>query len=144
MRVVLDTNVWVSGLLWRGTPHRLLEALERRHIPIAVTAPLLDELRTVLQEAKFLPRLHQVRLTPDDILTVVLERTQLFPDRAVAGMPHVVEDPTDDRVLRCALISRAALLITGDRHLLRLHQSGQSGTLTIVTPSSALARLAHR
>jgi uncharacterized protein len=48
MRVVLDTNILVSALLWRGTPHRCLLAVQAGLADLILSPPILAELRTVL------------------------------------------------------------------------------------------------
>ena len=57
MRVVADTNIVVSGLLWRGNPRRLLEAAREGTIDLFTSAALLAELEDVLSRAKFAQRL---------------------------------------------------------------------------------------
>lgn len=48
MRIVLDTNVWISGLLWRGLPWKLLRLAEARQVEICMAPPMLEELERVL------------------------------------------------------------------------------------------------
>lgn len=117
MRVVLDTNVWVSGLLWRGTTYR-----------------------TVLHRPKFAQRLGQLLLTPEDIITVVLEQTELFSDQPPTSRSSLCADPTDNRIIECAQTSEAEWLITGDRDLLRLNRVG---TMPILAPAEAVDRLSR-
>ncbi len=134
MRVVLDTNVWVSALLWRSTPYQLLQALERYDAAIATTPWLLRELRTVLHRPKFTPRLRALLLTVDDVMAVVLEHVEVFADVPLLVPPMVKADLADDRLLLCAQTSAAAMIVTGDHHLLhRHHHLG----IPIVTPTQA-------
>lgn len=136
MRVVLDTNVWVSALLWRSTPYRLLQTLERRDASIVTTPWLLRELRTVLHRPKFARRLDALSLTVDDVIAAVLEHVEVFADAPPPVPPMVTADPDDDRLLLCAQTSAAAMIVTGDHHLLRRrHHLG----IPIVTPTQALA-----
>ena len=53
MRVVVDTNVIISGVLWLGAPHRIIELAEQKQITLCMTQPMLDELRDVLERRKF-------------------------------------------------------------------------------------------
>ena len=58
MRIVLDTNIVLSGLLWRGTPHHVLAAIaQRSNIQLYTSAALLDELADVLTRASAVKRL---------------------------------------------------------------------------------------
>ena len=57
MVVVLDTNVWISGMLWGGPPREIIFLAERNEIDIASSAALLEELFGVLSREKFRPHL---------------------------------------------------------------------------------------
>ena len=76
MRVVLDTNVWISALLWAGIPYQVLERLEACGGTIAAAPALLRELKVALHRQKFAGRLEALALTPDEILTVVLDHVR--------------------------------------------------------------------
>ena len=135
MRVVLDTNVLVSALLWHGTPHRLLQRLEQRGVALAITPRMIQELREVLPRPKFVGRLRVLNVGVDTLLDSVLEHVELFPDRTIA--PVIREDPADDRVLAAAQVANASLIVSGDPHLLRLDSFAG---IPIVTPRQALTR----
>ena len=68
MRIVLDTNVIVSGLLWGGPPRRLLDLARQNAITPYTSAVLLDELSEVLAREKFAVPLAAHGLTPNGIL----------------------------------------------------------------------------
>ncbi|MGB9179188.1 MAG: putative toxin-antitoxin system toxin component, PIN family [Pyrinomonadaceae bacterium] len=57
MRVVADTNIVVSGLLWRGNPRRVMDAARDGIIELFTSVPLLEELEDVLSREKFAARL---------------------------------------------------------------------------------------
>ena len=137
MRVVLDTNVLVSGLLWRGVPHALLRLLEHRGISMAMTPAMLREVRAVLPRPKFAARLQALHLSVDTLLDAVLEQVELFDDQPI--VPVIREDPTDDRILACAQTAGASLIVSGDAHLLRVHRYAG---IPILTPRQALTTLA--
>ena len=52
MRVVVDVNVWISALLWRGTPTQILDLAANQQIQVFASEPLLAELRDVLSHPK--------------------------------------------------------------------------------------------
>jgi putative PIN family toxin of toxin-antitoxin system len=62
MRVVLDTNIWVSGLLWRGLPWRLLHLAELGQVDPCMAPEMLDELAEVLAFPRLQSRLQSLRL----------------------------------------------------------------------------------
>jgi putative PIN family toxin of toxin-antitoxin system len=114
VRVVLDTNVFVSGVFFTGPPHRILELWRDRRVRLMVSAEILGEYRGVGQR---LARSHPgVDLEPFlSLLAVHGEIVQAPP------LPEAVcEDPTDDMFLACALAARAKVIVSGDKHLLRV------------------------
>lgn len=110
MRVVLDTNVVVSGLRSRsGVSFALLSALARGRFEIALTLPLYLEYRDVLGR----PGMVAAELTDEDIVEIC---------RGLADHAHLqdvhylwrplVRDPKDDLVLEAALASRSRYIVT--------------------------------
>jgi putative PIN family toxin of toxin-antitoxin system len=118
MNVVADTNVMVSALLWPGIPHRLLTAAEAGRLTLYASLALVDELLRVLTRPKFAARLRARRTSPEELIHGYLQLAHLIVPPPIP--PVVKDDPSDDAVLACAIAARAAYLITGDLHLLRL------------------------
>jgi putative PIN family toxin of toxin-antitoxin system len=118
MRVVADTNIVVSGLLWRGNPRRILDAARAGDIQLFTTPVLLTELEDVLSREKFAARLASAGVTPHDLvlgyaaLASVIEPAELEP--------VILADPDDDAVLACAVAARGDVIVSGDSHLLDL------------------------
>ncbi|MCX7966919.1 MAG: putative toxin-antitoxin system toxin component, PIN family [Armatimonadetes bacterium] len=117
IRVVFDTNIWVSALRMRGNPYRsvLLAALG---VVISVTcAELLDELRRVLT--------HKFKFPPELVERHVAAIQDFSELVVISGQLKVVaEDPEDDKVIECAVVGNADYIVTGDKHLLALRQYG--------------------
>lgn len=128
-RVVLDSNVIISGFLFGGHPAHLLECALAGRIRCFTSLPILDEVREVLQRPKF-------GLSPDQALTFIEELHELCdivtPKRRVRA---VVADPDDNAVLECALAANATLVVSGDSHLLDLKQWRH---VRILTPKDAV------
>ena len=136
MRLVLDTNTALSGLLWGGPPGRLIEAAESGEIEIVSGVALLTELRDVLGRDKFARRLtHRgfagVRVFADYVALVTIVAPALIT-------PTILRDPDDDAVLAAALGARADLIVSGDVHLLNL-KSFQG--IDIVTAATVAGRI---
>lgn len=68
MRIVADTNVAVSALLWGGAPRAVLGAAREHRIALFTSAPLIAELEDVLGRAKFAHRFAAIGRTPTDLL----------------------------------------------------------------------------
>jgi len=118
MRIVLDTNVLISALLWHGVPNDLLILIEKRTFTLCVMPILLEELRDVLSRPKFSSRIKERKTSCEELLAGIIDLTELHPDRRID--PVVKDDPDDDKILSCAKISGAKYIISGDPHLLKL------------------------
>ena len=114
LRVVLDTNVLISAILFGGKPRKILEKAIRGEIRLCLSEPILEELKGVLQRSKFdySPEMIQIILTE---LTGVSDFVN--PSKTI---DVVLEDPEDNRILECAEEAEANYIITGDFHLLKL------------------------
>jgi uncharacterized protein len=120
MRVVADTNIVVSGLMWRGNPRRILDAARAGNIQLFTTATLLAELEDVLSREKFNERLASAGVTPRDLvlgyaaLALVIEPAEIEP--------VILADPDDDAVIACAVTAKCEVVVSGDSHLLNVRR----------------------
>lgn len=112
--VVLDSNVLVSALGWRGAPHTVYGLCRRGSLKLVTSPPLMNELRRVLLYPKF-------EFTESEIERFLLDieshGTIVRPD---IELGVITDDPTDDRILECAVAGRAEWIVSGDEHLLAL------------------------
>lgn len=114
-RVVLDTNVVISALLFPGPARRLAELWTGGRIEILASAGMIRELSRVLAYGKF-------QLSEDDISALLHEEVlpYITPIAVEEIIPVIEADPSDDEFLACALKGRADAIVSGDDHLLRL------------------------
>lgn len=130
---VLDTNIVASGLLWNGTPARLLDAAQKDEVALFSSRILLAELTRILRREKFSKAIAASGLTLD---VLVLGYAELAtPVTSVPIAPMILDDPDDDHVLACALAAQADLIVSGDHHLLDLKTYQD---IRIVTATEAL------
>jgi uncharacterized protein len=137
VKLVTDTNIVVSGLLWLGNPGRLLEAAATGKATIYTSPVLVAELSTTLAYQKLAQRVQRSGLTHRELLQRYLNVAILVQPLAV---PRVVpDDPDDDQVLACAFAAQVDVIVSGDRHLLDLktHQN-----IPILSPAETLRMLA--
>ena len=132
MRVVLDTNVLVSALVYGGNPREILQTAIAGIIDLSVSESIIQELQDVLRRPQF-------GLTAQYVQNAVSEITAIA-EWETPGKHHsiVAEDPADDLVLDCGVAADADYLVTGDRHLLRI---GSLGRMRIVTPQELIGIL---
>lgn len=112
MKIVLDTNVLISGIFFRGPPYRILQAWRDETIQLAACLEILAEYREV---AARLSRTYKgIDILP--LLDLVTARSHIV--QAAPLSERVCDDPDDDIFLACALAAKAHLIVSGDRHLL--------------------------
>jgi putative PIN family toxin of toxin-antitoxin system len=139
VRIVLDTNVAVSALLWRGTAYQLLQAIRHRPGAQIYSSPaLLAELLEVLSRPFAVKRLALIGRAAREVLADYVEAVELVEPSAV---PRVVpDDADDDQVLTAALAAQVDLIVSGDRHLLDLGDRYQG--IPIASPARAVGLVA--
>ena len=137
MRLVLDTNTALSGLLWGSTLGRLIDAAEAGQLELASSAALLAELQGVLSREKFARQLAKRGITVADVFDGYAALVTLVAPAVIA--PTITRDPADDQVLAAALAAQADLIVSGDAHLLDLKRFQG---IEIVTAAVAVERAA--
>jgi putative PIN family toxin of toxin-antitoxin system len=130
-RVVLDTNVCISGTLWRGKPYQCLLLARAGIVRPCYCDAMLSELREKLR-SKFGFSQDQAQAVADDLKSIA--------DRVdIPGDLHVVpDDPDDDKFVECAVVAAARTIISGDRHLLRLRDYRG---IRVMSPAEFIASL---
>jgi putative PIN family toxin of toxin-antitoxin system len=113
MKIVLDTNVLISGIFFAGPPYRILQAWRDGRVELVVCLEILAEYRKVA--ARLNQKYGSVDILP--LIDLVAVRSQIVQART---LPRAVcEDPNDDIFLACALTAKTPIVVSGDRHLLR-------------------------
>lgn len=138
MRIVLDTNVVVSALLWRRQPARLLDSLRAGHASAFTSEALLAELTDVLSRRHLASILERHHATPAALVEGYALLATPVPAAAISAT--VLADPDDDAVLACALAAQADAIASGDQHLLNLKHFHR---IPILDPAAALAFIEH-
>lgn len=133
IRIVADTNVIVSGLLWSGSPSRLLAAVFDGKMELASSWAILDELLEVLARPKLASRLEHLGVDPVGLTFDFLTQCRIVDALPIA---RTAPDLQDDMVIGTALSANSDYVVTGDKPLLGL---GQIETVRFVTVAEALA-----
>jgi len=122
VRLVLDTNIVVSGLVWHGITARLIDLTMDGGLDVGLASSpaLLSELQDVIQRRKFHKQLARRASSTEAFMASYIDMVDLV---APADLPPtILEDPDDDIVLATAVAADAHLIVTGDAHLLRLRR----------------------
>ena len=129
-RVVIDTNVVVSALLFGGVPGKLVTLWKSGRIGALASKEMIEEYLRVLAYPKF-------ELSEEEINYLLYQESlRYFEIVSIIPGPMIVEaDPSDDMFIRCAEAGKANAILSGDQHLLDLKSFGK---IKIVTPSQFL------
>lgn len=128
IRAVLDTNVLVSYLLTHRLPFAVLmdHHLARGDFALVTAAELLAELDRVLGY----PRLERYYTEAEHRRFVALVMALAEVVELPETIPRVSRDPDDDKVIACAVVGEADVIVSGDRDLLSLERVGDIPILT--------------
>jgi putative PIN family toxin of toxin-antitoxin system len=131
LKIVMDTNVFISGVFFRGPPYQILKAWQSGEIELVVSQEILDEYQRV---SEILAMEHRsIDLKP--ILRFVIEYAKVYKPAKLKE--PVCEDTDDDKFIACALASGSGVIISGDKHL--LHISGYQG-IEVLKPRQFMER----
>lgn len=125
-RVVLDTNVLISAIIFGGPPRKILQMIFTGSITGCLSMPILEEMIAVLRRRKFGFSAEQSMHIMEELHGLC---EMVSPDSEMNAVP---QDPDDNRILECALAARADFIISGDSHLTAM---GQFNGIPIMPPS---------
>ena len=113
MKIVVDTNVVISGTFFGGAPRRIIEAIAEGKIEAYATKEIIDEYHDITDEMidRKLGHLNTKNLNRFELmLNLVTSTTKI----------DVYRDPDDNKFLECAFDSKAIYIVSGDKDLLVL------------------------
>ncbi len=118
LKAVLDTNVWVSALLWGGKPAEIIKAAEQSKIYIVISEEIVNEISQVLNYSK-LKQIYQIEgLNHEELIEAVLKIVHFV--KVTKHVKIVLKHPADNKFIDCALEAKANYIISGDKHLLKV------------------------
>ena len=131
MRVVLDTNVFISGIFFTGPPFEILNAWRNEQLQLVVSAEILEEYRRVGERLE--SSYPGIDIAPFLTLVAVHGEIVLAPPLAEA----VCEDASDDMFFACALSAGCKMIVSGDKHL---HRASGFGGVEVYRPRAFVDR----
>jgi uncharacterized protein len=118
MSVVLDTNVWLSAILWGGVPGQILQRVESGELQAIGSEAILDELTRTLNRPKLQKRLKQLGLEADAVMQAIRQVMVVVPTVSIE-VPNL-RDPKDAIIVAAAIAGNVEAIVTGDQDLLVL------------------------
>jgi hypothetical protein len=135
--VVLDTNVLINALLSaEGPPAQVIDLWDAGAFDVAVSAPLLDELKRVLRYKRVRKYLEMTSVEVDSLIKQ-WSSTAVYIDSEMR-LDVVEDDPDVNRVLECAVAAEAEYIVSGDDHLLDL---GEYRGIEVLPPAGFIVLL---
>jgi len=132
MKVVLDTNILISAIVFGGKPRQIFEAAIKGKIQLVLTEEIIEEMRRILEGKKF--------QYPKEITDLIIHELEALAEivKPKERITVIEKDPEDNRVLECAQESQADFIVSGDTHLLEIQDYKRT---KIVTPEKFLDAL---
>lgn len=115
MRVVVDTNLIISGIFYRGLPRKLLEFWMDNRFELFATQEIVQEYVEVIEDfgkARNKELVHRATV-------LLLQNLTLIENQREGSFSR---DPDDDKFIHCALSAGAKYIISGDKDLLSLKE----------------------
>lgn len=129
LTAVLDTNVWISAMIWGGPPAKIIKAAENGQIRIFVTEEIIEEISQTLQYQRLREVYESANVNRQQLMETVLRAGKLVQVKSSVSV--VDEDPSDNKFLECVLASEADYVVSGDRHLVKLKKYGKTRVVTV-------------
>ena len=126
MKVVIDTNVFISGVFFSGPPFKILEAWKNKRIKLVISPSIFEEYRRVATELT--KQFESIDIS--SILELIAINADMVPDTTLPS--PVCTDSDDDKFLACAVTAKAKIICSGDKALLKT--SGYN-SIQVLTPS---------
>ncbi len=135
MKIVLDTNVFISGIFFHGIPYDILNAWRHGRVHLIVSPDILNEYRRVAtQLMKSFPG-----VDPEPFIDLLMVKASMVESTSLPE--QVCTDTADEMFLSCALASRTRIVVSGDKALLKT--SGYRGII-VISPRDFVNRYLKR
>jgi uncharacterized protein len=124
MNIVVDTNILISAVLWKGPPFQALKIILEKHSLVQSRATL-SEFEKVVRRGKFRKILDKRNVTPETLIEALILQSKYVPisQRSAAKAKRInIEDKEDAIFLELALEAKAPIIVSGDQHLLSLKE----------------------
>jgi len=103
-RIVLDTNVIISGLLWTGSSNKILKLAEKRLIKIYASPEMTFEFSDVIKRVKFAKRIHELKTSVTELTVCLLRLIEIIKVKKVKlKLDEKPVDTDDEMFIFCSL-----------------------------------------
>ena len=114
MKIVLDTNVFISGIFFHGPPAQILDAWKKSKIQIVLSKEIINEYQRVAEALS--EKFPEIDIS--SIIDLVAIHAKIIDTEGIEVFE--CEDPDDNKFIECAIASKTKLIVSGDKHLLKI------------------------
>ena len=125
-KVVLDTNIFISALFWKGAPYNIFQKVINNKIENFISPEILKEIKEKLLNKFSLPE----EKLQEFLEIIVFSSKVVYPKNR---LDVVKQDSKDNKIIECAVEARASFIISGDKHLLNIKEYNK---IKIISPSN--------
>ena len=112
MKIVLDTNIFISSFFWGGNPRKIVQRIIDGKDELFICKEILQEIASVMVRPKF-------NVSNESVMRFIHSIEDIANHIVLSGIvQQVCRDSEDDKILECALLANADYIITGDTDLL--------------------------
>jgi putative PIN family toxin of toxin-antitoxin system len=125
VKIVLDTNVFISGIFFSGPPFQILKAWKERKLQIVLSQEIVNEYQRVAEAL--------TNKYPLVDISEIIEMVTIYSEVVETKEYEIFEceDPDDNKFIECAMAGKCKIIVSGDKHLLKI--SGFNN-INILTP----------
>ena len=116
MKLVLDTNIYISSFFWGGNPRKIMERIISGKDSLFVSKEILTEVFSVMARPKFNVREEYIYRFINAIEEIA------YNVKLTGIIKNICRDKDDDKIVECASLSNADFIITGDDDLLTIKE----------------------
>ena len=132
MKIILDTNVFISGIFFSGPPSKILHAWKNGLLQIVISKDILEEYQRVAESLTY--KYPAIDILP--IIELVTIHGKLIKTEGVEE--NVCIDPDDNKFIECAIAGNIKYIVSGDKHLLSV--SGYRG-ISVLKPKEFVDKI---
>ncbi len=132
-KVVLDTNVIVSGTFWAGSSSKIFDIIDKKMLILILSEEILKEYERVIKSEEIMEKVENHNLIISKIVQRVIANSEIIEPKEKYKI--IKDDSDDNKFLDCAVAGKANFIISQDKHLLTLKEFK---SIKIVTPKEFL------
>lgn len=134
MKVVFDTNIWLSGIFWKGEASKVIESCINKKIEIIITNEILTEIIEVLnKELKFQKFIENRKQSVEDLIRTILSFSTLI--KTTSKINLIKDHLQDNIILEAALDGNSDYIVSYNKHVLNMLEFRE---IKIITPKEFL------